>query len=130
MRKVLLDTSAFIELLRGEKQIADIINSADIVNLSIFVIGELLVGFRGGKKEKENFEIYNSFKNMPTVRVLDGTEETAEIFSEIKSNLKEFGKPIPINDIWIASHCIETGSVLVTCDKHFNSIQGLRLIQI
>lgn len=130
MKKVLLDTSAFIELLRGKKKVADIMNSADIIYFSFFVIGEILVGFRGGKKEEENFKIYNSFKNMPAVRILDGTEETAEIFSEIKSKLKSSGKPIPINDIWIASHCIETGSVLITCDKHFNSIAGLRLIQI
>jgi predicted nucleic acid-binding protein len=53
MKKVLLDTSAFIELLRGKKKVADIMNSADIIYFSFFVIGEILVGFRGGKKEEE-----------------------------------------------------------------------------
>ena len=34
---------------------------------------------------------------------------------------------IPLNDIWIAAHAIETGAKLVTYDKHFRHIAGLRL---
>ncbi len=52
--------------------------------------------------------------------------ETAEIYSEIKNQLKLKGKSLPINDVWIAAHSIETGSVLITYDKHLNHISGLR----
>ncbi len=37
------------------------------------------------------------------------------------------GTPIPINDVWIASHAMETGSVVITYDKHFNLVPGLRV---
>jgi len=37
------------------------------------------------------------------------------------------GKPLPINDVWIAAHALETGAVVVTYDAHFKSIPGLRL---
>jgi tRNA(fMet)-specific endonuclease VapC len=37
------------------------------------------------------------------------------------------GTPIPINDIWIAAHSLETGSILVTYDDRFALIPGLRL---
>ncbi len=51
---------------------------------------------------------------------------TAEIFGEIKNFLKKSGTPIPINDVWIASHTVETGSVVITYDNHFKKVPGLR----
>jgi len=53
--------------------------------------------------------------------------ETAEIFASIKKDLRTTGKPVPINDVWIAAHALETGSVRVTFDRHFSSAPGLRL---
>ena len=32
-----------------------------------------------------------------------------------------------LNDVWIAAHAIETGSVLATFDAHFQKIAGLRI---
>jgi tRNA(fMet)-specific endonuclease VapC len=55
------------------------------------------------------------------------TLETAEIFGEIKDRLRRAGAPIPVNDLWLAAQAVETGSVLVTYDKHFSQVPGLRL---
>jgi tRNA(fMet)-specific endonuclease VapC len=60
------------------------------------------------------------------VNIFPVTEETSEIFSEIMDELKRQGTPIPINDVWIAAQAIETGSVLLTFDRHFEKIQQLR----
>ena len=43
------------------------------------------------------------------------------------ASLKRSGKPLPVNDVWIAAHALETGSILVTYDDHFASVPGLRL---
>lgn len=126
MKKILLDTSAYSELMRGNKQIADISNTADVVYLSVFVLAELLSGFKSGSMERKNLDILERFRTKPAVEFIGGTDETAEIFSEIMYNLKSAGTPIPINDIWIASNCMETGSVLITGDNHFKLISGLR----
>ncbi len=126
MRKILLDTNAISSLLRGDDKVLEKIIEADIVYISIFVLAELYTGFKGGNKEKENNLLIKNFISKSTVKVLSGTIETAEIFSEIKNQLELNGTPIPINDIWIAAHSIETGSVLITYDKHFNHIPGLR----
>ncbi len=45
----------------------------------------------------------------------------------MKKIIKKSGTSLPINDIWIAAHALETGSVVVTYDIHFKSIPGLRL---
>ena len=44
----------------------------------------------------------------------------------VKQDLKKAGTPLPINDVWIAAHTLETGSTLVTYDGHFKKIAGIR----
>ncbi len=95
--------------------------------MSVFVLGELLAGFRSGAKEKENRQILERFLLKPTVNVLDATTETGDIFALIAASLRKFGHPLPINDVWIAAHALETGSVLLTYGEHFTVVPGLRL---
>ncbi len=127
MKKIVLDTNAYSKLLLGTNEVLDSIVDSDIVYMSIFVLGELYAGFKGGTKERKNLKILNQFLKKPTVKVLTGSNETAEIFALIKNQLKNDGKPIPINDVWIAAHTIESGSILVTYDSHFDSIENLRI---
>ncbi len=35
--------------------------------------------------------------------------------------------PIPINDVWIASHGLESGATVITYDGHFKHVSGLRI---
>jgi tRNA(fMet)-specific endonuclease VapC len=95
--------------------------------MSVFVLGELNAGFRAGKKGRENRRILERFLEKPSVAVLEATRETAEIFGIVKDSLRKAGKPIPVNDVWIAAHALETGSVLVTYDDHFRVVPGLRV---
>jgi tRNA(fMet)-specific endonuclease VapC len=126
MKKILLDTNAYSNYLRGDKSLIEVLSEADIVYMSIFVTGELFAGFKGGKKEKENKKILKKFLEKSTVKILEAGLETSEIFGEIKNKLKSSGNLIPINDVWIAAHAVETGSVLISFDKHFKKIEGLR----
>jgi tRNA(fMet)-specific endonuclease VapC len=130
MKKILIDTNAYSAFRGGERVILSLLSSADIVYLSIFVIGELLAGFAGGKRNRENRTELDEFKSKSVVKVLAATEETAHIFSSIKHNLKHAGTPVPINDVWIAAHAIETGAAIVTYDKHFTAIPGLRIADL
>ena len=127
MKKILLDTNAYSNLLRGDENILDALSKAAIAHISVIVIGELLSGFKGGAKEAYNKKLLQGFLGKPTVIVLDVTIETSEIFAEIKNVLKTSGTPIPINDVWIAAHAMETGSVLITNDEHFKRIPGIRI---
>jgi tRNA(fMet)-specific endonuclease VapC len=127
MSKVLVDTSAYSRLLLGNADVQQALETADLVYMSIFVLAELYVGFKGGSKERRNRDILTRFLNRPTVRVLSATPETAEIFAGIKHGLKRTGIPLPLNDVWIAAHTLETGAVLATFDAHFQKIPGLRL---
>lgn len=127
MKRILLDTNAYTRLLTGDANVLDAVAEAEQVHLSVFVMGELLAGFRGGTKLQQNRQLLKTFLSKSTVSLLGATAETAEIFGQIKNDLRKAGTPIPINDVWIAAHAMETGAVLVTYDGHFREVPGLRL---
>ena len=126
MRKIVLDTNAYTRLLTGEEDMLDVIGSAETVYMSIFVLGELYADFAGGTRERGNKDTLNRFLRKPSVKILNATSETAEVFGMVKHDLTKDGTPLPINDVWIAAHVVETGSTLVTYDSHFKKITGIR----
>jgi tRNA(fMet)-specific endonuclease VapC len=50
------------------------------------------------------------------------------IYSQIVTNLRQIGKPIPTNDIWIAAVAFQNGLKLFTKDSHFQAVAGLFLV--
>jgi len=127
MKRILLDTNAYSSLLRGATDVLDAIDLAEDVLVSAVVLGELFAGFRGGRRYRRNVADLREFLDDPAVAVAEVSEETAEVFGEVKQQLKVAGTPLPLNDVWIASQCIEHGAVLVTFDTHFSRVPGLRL---
>ena len=127
MKRILLDTNAYVRLLGGDDAVLDALAEAETVFMSVIVLGELHAGFHGGSRHEQNLKRLDSFLHKSTVRILPATSETALIFGELKDRLRRRGRPIPINDVWIAAQVIETGSVLVTFDVHFQEIDGVRV---
>lgn len=127
MKKIILDTNAYTAFLAGDAKVLEALAGAEIVFFSVFVLGELFAGFKGGTKETANLELLTRFLNKPSVQPLNATPETATVFGQLKAALKKAGTPLPINDVWIAAHAVETGATLVTYDSHFRKIMGLKL---
>lgn len=126
MTKLLLDTNAYARLARGDEELLAALADADVIYLSVFVLGELIAGFRGGRHEAANRKGLKEFLKASPVKLLLATEDTAERFGILKDALKRAGTPLPINDVWIAAHALETGATLVTWDGHFDCVAGLR----
>ncbi len=127
MKKIILDTNAYARLLGGGETVLDVVASAEVIFMSIFVLGELHAGFSGGTKNRENRDISKRFLSKSPVKILNATSETAEVFGLLKNAPRQAGTPLLLNDVWIAAHGIETGSVMVTYDRHFLKIPGIRL---
>ena len=127
MKNILLDTNAYVALLRGDEKVLEALAIAENVYMSVIVLGELFDGFRGGSRLQKNRKLLDQFLSCPHVHLLSLGLETADVFGEIKQQLKKSGNPIPINDVWISAHSIENGAVLITYDKHFKKVSGLRL---
>ena len=75
-----------------------------------------------------NREELEEFLDSPRVRLHNIDEDTAEFYAEIKTGLRKRGKPIPTNDIWIASIALQHGLKLYTNDQHFKYVPGLMLV--
>lgn len=126
LKRVLLDTNAYSRLAFGDEHVLEALSEAETVYLSIFVLGELFAGFKGGQRERKNREQLKSFMEGPSVKLLFATDATAEIFAGVKDSLKRRGKPLPINDVWIAAHTLEAAASLITFDAHFDHVEGLQ----
>ncbi|OHD80157.1 MAG: hypothetical protein A3J97_00940 [Spirochaetes bacterium RIFOXYC1_FULL_54_7] len=128
--KTLIDTYCYTALMRGDESVAQFLDDAEIVYLSTIAAGELMTGFKGGSMERQNRLGLKEFiqKGGKTIIASVGME-TAERFALIKDALKRKGKPIPVNDIWIAAQCMETGAILLSRDLHFSAIEGLLVWQ-
>lgn len=127
IKRIAFDTSAYTALKQGNQEIMDILERADDVYLSPVVVGELLFGFKNGTKLSWNKDLLDKFIDRG-VMVSRFSSETSDIYSDIIYDLKKKGRPIPTNDVWIAAQSMEQGSVLLTLDKHFKQIDGLRMI--
>ena len=47
------------------------------------------------------------------------------LYTDCFTSLRQRGRPIPTNDIWIAACCQFVGGTLLTADQHFLSVNRL-----
>lgn len=121
----LLDTTIIVDNFRN--QTTHSLHPFTKVYITTIVIGELFLGaFQSNKFEKRFLEV-NQFAS--TCSILFPDVRTAEIYAYIKTSLKAKGKPIPENDIWIASAAIQHNLPLYTTDNHFKEIENLLFVQ-
>ncbi len=121
--RILLDTNIISAWLKGEKAIADKIDDADEVYIPVHVLGELYYGAQHSTNVQTN--LANIKKVIARYELLNTNEVTASLYGIIKASLRRKGKPIPENDIWIATIAKQHQLTLITRDKHFNEVDGL-----
>ena len=122
MSRLLLDTSAYAAFMGGHVSVRQPVMEASEVWLNTTVLGELLAGFKKGSRTTENERRLRDFLQESRVHfaIMDG--ETAERYAVIRDYLRQAGKPVPVNDLWIAATAFEHGLRLLTLDDHFRRI--------
>jgi tRNA(fMet)-specific endonuclease VapC len=126
--KLVIDTNAYSDYLRGSQRIADQLNRATVVYMPVIVLGELKRGFYNGQRIDHNVNDLQKFLTKSIVRVLSVTEETAELYGRLATYLKQKGQPIPVNDIWIAALCLQHDAALLTNDSDFQYLPQITVI--
>jgi len=127
VNRILMDTSAYSAMRRGDGRLRIHVQEASEIYLSPVVIGELLFGFLGGSLLAQNRELLREFLESPRVGVLILDEETAERYAVLREYLRQHGKPIPVNDLWIAASAAQHSLRLVTLDDHFKHVPQVLL---
>jgi tRNA(fMet)-specific endonuclease VapC len=123
-KNYLLDTNIIIISFK-DKRLETKIKEAVSIFIPSIVIGELYFGAEKSQNKKGNYKrikilIENSI-------ILSCDSETARYYGIIKESLRKIGKPIPENDIWIAAVARQYNLELVTRDKHFQHIDGIKI---
>ncbi len=122
MSRYCLDTVAYSHFKRGEGRITKMLDRAEWIGVPVIVIGELCAGFAKGSRFEKNLRELDEFLALPVVETLAVDREIAELFGEMINELRRSGRPIPVNDVWIAATCVRAGATLLTWDAHFRSI--------
>jgi len=121
---LILDTNALSAVADGDASAMELVAGADRVALPVIVLGEYRLGI-AQSRHRAGYE--NWLRQwIATVTVLDIDDGTTHFYSTIGLELKRKGKPIPTNDLWIAALCLQHSLPLVSRDKHFDFVAGLR----
>lgn len=126
--KLALDTDIAIKFLNGDASIDGFLSTYDDIYLPAIVVGELIYGALNSKHAEQN--LLRHKKLIQKSKILEITENTANIYAKTRLGLKKKGKPIPENDLWIAAVCIEHKIPLLSNDAHFKEIDNLILKNI
>jgi tRNA(fMet)-specific endonuclease VapC len=122
MSRLLLDTTAYSAMRRGDRRLLEPMQEASEIVLTSVVLGELVYGFLGVKLEAQNRSLLREFLESDRVRVVAVDEETAERYAAIRDHLRRKGTPIPTNDLWIAASAAQHGLKLLCLDRHFKEV--------
>jgi tRNA(fMet)-specific endonuclease VapC len=104
------------------------LDRAEWIGVPVIVIGELCAGFHKGSKVRKNLDELEEFLASPIVETLPVDRQIAEIFGDMIDALRRIGRPIPVNDVWIAATCARAGATLLTWDAHFRLIPRIGAI--
>ena len=55
-------------------------------------------------------------------------EGTAEAYADVRDELKRSGRPIPGNDLWIAALARQHALPLLSRDRHFDFVPGIKRV--
>ena len=123
--RYLLDTNVVIALMEGDEIVLSKLDGASEVFISAMVVGELFFGAAKSARSAENTARVERF--VSGVSILSCDIHVARAYGRVKRLLREKGRPIPENDIWIAATARCHNLVLATRDRHFLEVEELVL---
>ena len=123
---MILDTNALSAAADDDPGAVAVLARAEQMVLPVIVLGE----YRHGIAQSRNHASYENWLAglLHDCLVLDIQEPTTHHYAEITLELKRKGKPIPTNDIWIAALCRQHSLPLLSRDRHFDLVAGIKRI--
>ncbi|MGC1417115.1 MAG: type II toxin-antitoxin system VapC family toxin [Candidatus Acidiferrum sp.] len=123
---MILDTNAISAAAEEQAGLVGILAGAEELALPVVVIGEYRYGI-GQSRHKARYRRWLD-ELIQDCLVLNITEETTHHYAAIHGELRQAGTPIPTNDLWIAALCRQHGLPLLSRDRHFDVVAGIRRV--
>ncbi len=125
MQRLVMDTSAYSHMRMGHSELSELLVSAEVLLIPVTVLGELEGAFEMGSRARANRLSLAEFLSESFVSVLPTTPDIARRYGQIYARQRRSGRPVPVNDMWIAASAVDSGGHLVTFDKDFARIEAL-----
>ena len=123
---MILDTNALSAWAEGRPAVESPLRNADRLIVPIVVLGEFYYGIRLSR-HRDRYEDWLR-KNLPLTNVAVLTHATALAYAEIRIDLRRSGKPIPVNDVWIAALARQLACPVLSNDAHFDAVAEIERI--
>lgn len=123
---MILDTNAVSAIFAGDEGVALVLDGAVRHHLPAIVLGEYRYGLERSQKQRQLRSLLDRLEQESIVLVVDG--ETAKHYAAVRNTLREKGRPIPENDVWIAALATQHRQPIVSQDTHFDAVESIRRI--
>jgi predicted nucleic acid-binding protein len=123
---LILDTKALSAAADRDPAALEVVARAERLAVPVIVLGEYRLGIAQSRRRNEYENWLREWTR--TVTVLDIDDETTHHYAAIGLELKRSAKPIPANDLWIAALCRQHSLPLLSRDRHFDVVKGLKRI--
>lgn len=123
---MILDTNALSAAAERDPSALEVVARAEYLAVPVIVLGEYRLGI-AQSRHRASYENWLQ-EWISSVTVLEIEDETTRSYAVIGLELKRKGKPIPTNDLWIAALCRQHSLPLLSRDRHFDFVPGLKRI--
>ena len=123
---VLVDTNIVSAHFKGDPAVTPRLQASDTIYLPTIVLGELHFGAHHSPNSARNLERIGRF--VAAVVPLSVDAATAVLYGHLKAELAASGQIIPDNDLWIAALAKQHDVTLVSRDRHFSHVAGVKWI--
>lgn len=123
---MILDTNALSAAADSEPSALEIVAQAERLSVPVIVLGEYRLGI-AQSRHRASYEAWLR-EWLSSVGVLEIDVDTTHSYAMIGLELKKKGKPIPTNDLWIAALCRQHSLPVLSRDRHFDLVPGIRRI--
>lgn len=123
---MILDTNALSAWADGHAGIEMPLRSSSRLVTPSVVLGEYYFGIRQSRKRRRYEDWLRRY--LPFTEIATITAATASSYADIRLELKQRGTPIPSNDAWVAALARQHGQPILSNDKHFDLVSGVKRI--
>ncbi len=123
---LMLDTNAVSAMIRGDEAGLDDLLAGEAHCISVVTEAELQFGV---ERRPEHLRLARAVRDyLRTAEVLPWTSDTARVYATTRTALERKGRALSALDLMIATHALATRCTLVTADRSFGAVPGLRVL--
>ncbi|MGD1038614.1 MAG: type II toxin-antitoxin system VapC family toxin [Roseiarcus sp.] len=127
MKRLMLDTNSVSHLLNRQPNLVKRVVGAPMAALCVSAVTEGEMRFGLARRPEAKTLHAAVVELLRRLDVLPWTSATAQRYGVVRAELERRGRPLAPLDLMIAAHALEAGAVLITSDRAFRFVVGLKV---